>query len=100
MGSLEECRDTVARHDYPVLMPEVGLVPLAPFLVDQDGFQTLLQAFVNVPNSFRYSTCRSPSRGLIIVMFRSRCTSTRLNVSLARSLDLAPILLSKLLRLM
>ena len=28
MDLLEECWDTVARYDYPVLMPEVGLVPL------------------------------------------------------------------------
>ena len=45
MGPLEECRDTVARQDYPVL---IGLVPLLLFLVNQDGFQTLLQAFVDV----------------------------------------------------
>ena len=49
MGPLEDCGLTVARHDYPVLMPEVGLVPLPLFMVDQDGFQTLLQAFVDVP---------------------------------------------------
>ena len=48
MGPLEECRDTVARYYYPVLMPEVGLVPFALFLIDQDGFQTLLQAFVDI----------------------------------------------------
>ena len=48
-GPLEECRDTVAGHDYPVLMPEVGLVPLSLLLVDQDGFPTLLQAFVDIP---------------------------------------------------
>ena len=30
-------------------MPEVGLVPFPLFLVDQDGFQTLLQAFVDIP---------------------------------------------------
>ena len=47
-GPLEECGDTVARHDYPVLMPEVGLVPLPLFLVDQNGFQSLFQAFVDV----------------------------------------------------
>ena len=39
----------VARHDYPVLMPEVGLVPLPLLLVDQGRFQTLLQAFVDIP---------------------------------------------------
>ena len=53
MGSLEECRDTVPRHDYPVLMPEVGLVTLPLVLVDQGGFQTLLQAFVDVPKLFQ-----------------------------------------------
>ena len=53
MGPLQECRDTGARHDYPVLMPEVGLVPLPLFLVDQDGFQTLLQAFVDVSKLFQ-----------------------------------------------
>ena len=100
MGLLEECRDTVARHDYPVLMPEIGLVPLPLFLVDQDGFQTLLQAFVDVQSSFKYCTCVSPSRGLIMVMFRSRCASIRLNASLASFSDLAPIMSSKLLRLM
>ena len=41
MGPLQECRDTVPRHDYPVLMPEVGLVPLPLLLLDQGGFQTL-----------------------------------------------------------
>ena len=51
-------------------------------------------------NSFRYSTYLIPSRGLIIVMLRSRCTSIRLNASLASSSDLARIMLSKLLRLM
>ena len=45
----------------------------------------------------RYSTCRSPSRGLIMVMFKSRCTSIWLNASLASSSDLAPIMSSKLL---
>ena len=49
MGPLDECRDMVARHDYPVLMQEVRLVPLPLLLVDQDRFQTLLQAFVDVP---------------------------------------------------
>ena len=49
MGSIEECRDTIARHNYPVLMPEVGLVPLPLLLVDQDGFQTLLPTFVDIP---------------------------------------------------
>ena len=49
IGPLEECRDTVARHDYPVLMPELGLVPLPLLLVDQGVFQTLLHAFVDVP---------------------------------------------------
>ena len=53
MGPLEKCRDTVARQDYPVLMPEVGLVPLPLLLVEQDGFQTLLQAFVDVPKIFQ-----------------------------------------------
>ena len=53
MGPLEECRDTVARHDYLVLMPEVGLVTLPLVLVDQGGFQTLLQAFVGVPKLFQ-----------------------------------------------
>ena len=53
MGPLEECQDTVARHDYPVIMPEVGLVTLPLFLVDQHGFQTLLQAFVDVPKLFQ-----------------------------------------------
>ena len=41
MGPLEECRDTVARHNYPVLMPEAFLVLLPLFLVDQGGFQML-----------------------------------------------------------
>ena len=49
MGPLEERLDSVARHDYPVLMPEVGLVPFLLVLVDQDGFETLLQAFVDIP---------------------------------------------------
>ena len=35
-----------------------------------------------------------------MVMLRSRCTSIRLNASLASSSDLVPIMLSKLLRLM
>ena len=33
MRPLEERRDSVARHDYPVLMAEVGLVPFPLFLV-------------------------------------------------------------------
>ena len=47
-GQLEECQNPVARHDHPVLVPEVGLVPLPLFLVDQDGLQTLPQALVDV----------------------------------------------------
>ena len=35
-----------------------------------------------------------------MVMLRSRCTSIRLNASLASSSELAPIMSSKLLRLM
>ena len=35
-----------------------------------------------------------------MVMFKSRCTSIRLNASLASSSDLAPIMSSKLLRLL
>ena len=97
MGPLEERRSSVARHDYPVLMPEVGLVPFPLFLVDQDGFQTLIQAFADIS---KLLSCRSPSRGLIMVMFKSRCTSLRLNASLASFSDLAPIMSSKLLRLM
>ena len=100
MGPLEEGRDTVTRHDYPVLMPEVGPVPLAFFLVDRDGFQPLLQAFVDVLKLNRYWTCCSPSRGLIMVILRSRCTSIWLNAYLAGSSDLAPIMLSTLLQLM
>ena len=46
------------------------------------------------------ATCWCPSRGLIMVMFKSRCTCIRLNASLASSSDLAPIMSSKLLRLM
>ena len=42
-------------------------------------------------NSFRYSDCWSPSRGRIIVMLRSKCTSIRLNASLASASDRAPI---------
>ena len=97
MGPLEERPDSVARHDYPVLMPEVGLVPFPLILVDQYGFQTLFQAFVDMP---KLLSCRSPSRGLIMVMFKSRCTSIQLNASLASFSDLAPIMSSKLLRLM
>ena len=39
----------VARHDYPVLMPEVDLVTRILLLVDQDWFLTLLQVFVDIP---------------------------------------------------
>ena len=53
MCPLEECPNTVARHDSPVLMPEVGPVRLPLLLVDQGGFQTLLQAFVDVPKLFQ-----------------------------------------------
>ena len=42
MGQVQECQDTIARHDYTVLMLEVGLVPLPLLLVDQGGFPTLL----------------------------------------------------------
>ena len=52
VGPLEECRNTVARQDYLVLMPVVGLVTLPLVLVDQSGFQTLIQAFVDVPKTF------------------------------------------------
>ena len=52
------------------------------------------------PHSFRYSTCWSPSRGLIMVMLRFRGTSIQLNAPLAGSSDLASIMSSKLLRLM
>ena len=48
MGPLEQCQDTVARHDYLVLMPEVGLVPLPLLLFDEDRFQTFLQAFLDI----------------------------------------------------
>ena len=81
-------------------MPEVGLFPFPLFLVDQDWFQTLLQAFVDMLKLLQYSTCWSPSRGLIMVMFKFRCTSIRLNASLASSSDLAQIMSPKLLRLM
>ena len=59
-----------------------------------------------IPSSRRYLptyptlTCWSPSTGLIMVMFTSRCTSIRLNAFLASSSDQAPIMLSTLLRLM
>ena len=53
MRPLEEWRNTVAIHDYRLLMPEVGLVPLPLVLVDQGGFQMLLQAFLDVPKLFQ-----------------------------------------------
>ena len=31
-------------------MPEVGLVPFPLLVVDQDGFQTFLRAFVDIAN--------------------------------------------------
>ena len=95
---LEECGDTVARQDYPVLIPEVGLVPLPLFLVDQDGFQTLLQAFVDVFKFLQVLDLFDSIWALIMVMLRSRCTSIRLNACLVSSPDLAPIISSKLLR--
>ena len=49
MGPLEESRGTIARHNYCVPMPEVGLVTLPLLLVDQDRFLTLLEAFVDIP---------------------------------------------------
>ena len=48
IGPLEESRDTVARHNYPVRILEVGFVTLPLFLADQDSFQTLLHAFVDI----------------------------------------------------
>ena len=43
----------VARQDYPVLMPKVGLVPLPLLLVDQGAFQTLLHSFVDFSKLFQ-----------------------------------------------
>ena len=53
MGPLEECWDTVARHECPVLMPEVSLVPLSLLLVQKDGLETVLQVFVDIPKLFQ-----------------------------------------------
>ena len=53
VGPLEECRSTVAKHDYPVFLPEVGLAPLPLLLLDRAGFQTFLQAFVDVLKVFQ-----------------------------------------------
>ena len=47
MDPHEESRDLVARHNYPVSMPEVGLVSFPLLLVEQDRFRTLLQ-FVDI----------------------------------------------------
>ena len=42
---------------------------------------------------------QTPSRGVIMVMLRSRCTAIRMNACLASSSNLAPIMSSKMLRL-
>ena len=47
-GRLQESRDRVAIHYYPVLIPDICLVKLPLLLVDKDSFQTPLQAFVDV----------------------------------------------------
>ena len=80
-------------------MPEVALVPLLLLLADQEGFKTFLQALVDILKLLQVTVCWSPSRGRIIVMLRSKCTSIRLNASLASASDRSPIRALKLLRL-
>ena len=48
MGPLEECRNTVARHDILVFIAWVGLTKFLLLLVDQDRFQALIEALVDI----------------------------------------------------
>ena len=100
MGLLQPRRDSVTGYHDAVLVPEVTLVPLPLFFVDQEGFKAFLQALVDILKLLQVSACWSPSRGRIIVMLRSKCTSIRLNASLASASERAPIRAPKLLRLM
>ena len=53
MGPLEECRMWSLGTTIRSSCQNVGLVPLPLLLVDQGGFQTLLQAFVDAPKVFQ-----------------------------------------------
>ena len=55
-------------------MPEIGPITLPLLLVDQDRFQALLQAVVDIPKLLQ-----------LLVMFTSRCSSIHLNAFLASS---------------
>ena len=81
-------------------MPEVALVPLPLLLVDQEGFKALLQALIDISKLLQVFRLLESIWSRIIVMLRSKCTSIRLNASLASASDGAPIRASKLLRLM
>ena len=48
IGLLEDNRDTVARHHDPVFMPELGCISFPLLLVNQDKFQMLLEACVDI----------------------------------------------------
>ena len=48
MGPLQQRWNSVGGYHDVVLVPEVGLVPLPLFLVDQEGFKAFLQALVDI----------------------------------------------------
>ena len=98
MGPLQQRWHSVTGYHDAVLVPQVALVPLPLPLVDQEGFKAFLQTLVDIPKLLQVFRLLTPSRGRIIVMLRSKCTSIRLNASLASASDRAPIRASKLLR--
>ena len=48
MGPFEKSQNTVTRYDNLVFMQEVGPITFPVLLVDQDRFQALLKAFVDI----------------------------------------------------
>ena len=49
MGPLQQRWDSVTGYHNAVLVPDVPLVPLLLFLVDQEGLKVILQALVDIP---------------------------------------------------
>ena len=73
MGPFEESQKTLARLDYQVFMPDIGLIAFLLLWADQDRFGTLLQAFVDTSKLPQVLHFWSTSRCLIMIMCRSRC---------------------------
>ena len=83
-GPLEQSQNT-AKHDSPVLLPEIGLFTFPLLLVGQDRFEMLPQAFVDIFKFLQVLDLLESIYRSDQVMFRSRCTSIWLNASLASS---------------